>query len=95
MDSGAESEGEFGNELWAEFCAERSVRLHFQGKGAHTWLKERRSGLSQGIRDRLAAGGHFSSRAMLNEVQLRLKTMLRHGEFSAHQLAFGPNPVDL
>ena len=40
-------------------------------------------------------GGRFVGKAILNEDQYCLHTMLNDGGYSAYQVAFGPNPVDL
>ena len=58
-------------------------------------MPDRRNGSLRGMYNRLAAGDRFASRATLNEVQFRLNTILSPGDFSANQLAFGPNPTDL
>ena len=51
-------------------------------------LLERRSGSDCGIDSRLAADARFSSRAILNEVRLRLNTTLIHGSSWASQMVF-------
>ena len=45
--------GEWGNEVWADLCAGRQIKLQFQGVGAHPWSLERRTGFARGISNRL------------------------------------------
>ena len=58
-------------------------------------MLERRNGLARGIYNRLHADGRFVDRAILNEVQYRLRAMLQHWGFSAYHRAFEPDPVEL
>ena len=37
----------------------------------------------------------FSGNQILGEVQWRLSTLISGGDFSAYQMVFGSNPVDL
>ena len=91
MDEG----GERKNEVWADYCTERRIKLLFQGVGAHPWLLGRRNGLARGIYNRLVEDDRFSSEEILGEVQWRLNTMLATSGFSAYQMVFGSNPADL
>ena len=43
--------GEWKNQIWTDLCAERRIKLQFQGVGAHPWLSERRNGIARGIRN--------------------------------------------
>ena len=52
MDGG----GEWKNEIWTDVCADRRIKLQFQGVGAHLWLLERRNGLARGIYCRFPSG---------------------------------------
>ena len=56
MDEG----GEWKNEAWADFCADRRIKLFFQCVGAHPWILERRNGLARGIYNRMMADDRFS-----------------------------------
>ena len=66
--------------------------LQFQGKRARPWLLRRQTGSALG---QLFFRVVFPSRATSNRGQLCLDAMLSHGGFSAYQMAFGSNPVDL
>ena len=79
MDGG----GEWENEVWADYCTERRIKLLFQGVGAHPWLLERRNGLARGIYNRLVEDDRFSSEKILGEVQWCLNTVLSTSGFSA------------
>ena len=89
MDEG----GEWKNEVWADFCADRRIKLFFQGVGVHPWILERRNGLARGIYKRMMADGRFSGRRVLTEVQWCLNTLIPASEYSAFQLVFGSNPA--
>ena len=91
MDEG----GEWQNEVRADYCSERRIKLLFQGVGAHPWLLERRYGLARGIYKRLAEDDRLSSEKISGEVQWCLNTMLSTSGFSAYQMVFGSNPADL
>ena len=58
-------------------------------------MLERRNGLAIGIFNRLHEGGRAADRATSVEVQHCLDAVLKHGGFSAYQMAVGSNPVDL
>ena len=58
-------------------------------------MLERRSGLYRGIYGFSHGDGRLVDRAALRETQYCGNAMLNHGGFSAYQLAFGPNTVDL
>ena len=50
---------------------------------------------SRGIYNRLAAGGRFSLRQSLSEIQRRLNTVFSASGYSACHLVFGLNPAGL
>ena len=58
-------------------------------------MLERRNGLARGIYNKLVEDDRFSSEKILGEVQWRLNAMLSSSGFSAYQMVFGSNPVDL
>ena len=60
--------GEWGNEVRADLCSERRIKLPFRGTGAHPWILERRGGIARGIKNRLVAGGRFSGNQISAEV---------------------------
>ena len=41
--------GEWGNEVWADLCSERRIKLQSQVAGLHPWILERRNGLARGF----------------------------------------------
>ena len=59
MDEG----GEWKNEIWADSCVERRIKLQFQGVGARLLLLERRNGLARGNYNRLIEDDRFSQLA--------------------------------
>ena len=83
------------NEIWTYLCRERLIEFQFQGVGAHPWLSDRRNGLARGIYDRVNGNYRFSSGQILWEVQWCLNTMISASGFSAYQMVFGRNPVEL
>ena len=87
--------GEWKNELWADFCAGRRIKLQFQRVGAHPWLLERRDGPARGIYNRLIGDDRLLNKTILAEVQWCLNAMLSASGFSASQMAFCSNPLDL
>ena len=91
MDEGGERE----SETRRNFCAERRIKLHFQGVGDHPWLMERRNGLARGICHRLIEDDRFMNKTILAEVRWRPNSMLSASGFSAHHMVFGSHPVDL
>ena len=91
MDEG----GERQNEIWTDFCAERRNKLQFQGVGAHPWLLERPNGQARGIYNGPIEDDRFLNKTILAEVQWCLNAMLSASGFSAYQMVFGSNPVDL
>ena len=91
MDDG----GEWKNELWAEFRSERRIKLLFRGAGAHPWILERRNGLARGVYKRRKADDPCPSKQILADAQWCLRTLISGGAFSAYQMVFGSNPVDL
>ena len=73
----------------------RRIKLHSQCVGAHPWALGRRNGFANGIYNRLVDGDRFLSRPILSEVQWWPNTLLSPSGFSAYQMVFGSNPVDL
>ena len=63
--------GEQKHGIRADLCAERQVKLQFQGAGVHSWLLERRNGLARGIHNRLIEDDRLASGRILSEVQRR------------------------
>ena len=55
----------------------------------------RRNGLARGIYNRIVEDDRFAKKQILSEVQLCLSTMLLVSGFSAHQMVFRSNPMDL
>ena len=86
---GANGAGGFGY-----FCSGRNIRLQFHGLGTRPWPMGRRGVSTRGIYSLLVAGDHFSSRAILYEVQKCSAAILSPGGFSAYQVALGSNPGD-
>ena len=86
---------EWGNGVRTDFCAERRIKLQFQGANAHPWLLGRPNGLARGICSRLVGDDRFSSKYILSEVQWCLDTMLSTSGFSAYGMVFGSNLADL
>ena len=74
---------------------ERRIKLVFQGVGAHPWILERRNGLARGIYNRLEENRHYPGPQILSEVQWCLNTLVSASGYSAYQLVFGSNPMDL
>ena len=74
---------------------ERRTKLVFQGAGAHPWILERRNGLARGIYNRLKADRYYTGPQILAEAQWRLNTLVSASGYSAYQLVFGSNPMDL
>ena len=91
MDEG----GEWKDETWAGHRSGRRIKPLFQGVGAHTWIVERRSGLSRRMYNRLASGDRFPSKQIPSEVQRCPGTLIPASGYSANQIVFGSNPVDL
>ena len=81
--------------FWVDFCPERRTKLQIEGVGFHSWLLERRRELARGIHSRRAADGCLASMQIFSDVQWRLKTLHLASGYSAHQLVFGSNAVDL
>ena len=71
------------------------VGAQFQGAGAYRWILERRNGLARGIYYRLVADDSFSGKQIFAEVARCLYALISGGRYSAYQLVFGSNPVDL
>ena len=90
MDEG----GEWENEVRADYCSERRIKLFFQGVGEHPCLWERRNGLARGIYNRLIEDDRFSSGEILGEVQWCLNAMLSSSGISAYHMVFGFDPAD-
>ena len=67
---------------------ERRIKLVFQGV-------ERRNGLARGIYNRLEADRYYTGPQILAEAQWRLNTLVSASGYSAYQLVFGSNPMDL
>ena len=86
--------GAWKNEIRTDQCAERRIKLQFQGVGAHPCLLERRNGLARGIDNRPIEDGRSASRQIFAITQRCLKAMISAGGFSAYQMVFGSNPVD-
>ena len=74
---------------------ERRIQLVFQGAGAHPWILERRNGVGRGIYNRLKADRFYAASQILTEAQWCLITLVPAGGYSAYQLVFGSNPMDL
>ena len=77
---------EWGNEIRADPCSGRRIKLQFQGAGAHPRLLERRNGVASGFYDPLKVDDRFSSRQILSEVLWRLNTLLSASGYPAFQL---------
>ena len=86
MDEG----GEWKHEVWADFCADRQIKLFSQGVGAHPWILERRNGLARGIYNRIRSDGRFSGKRILAVVHWRSDTLISATGNSAFQLALAP-----
>ena len=67
----------------------------FQGVGAHPWALERRNALARGVYNRLVEDGRFLKKKTLSDVKWCSNTMQSAGAFSAHQMVFCSNLVDL
>ena len=87
--------GEWKNDLWRDLCVDRRITQIFQGVGAHPWILERRNGLARGIYNRLKADRYYTGPQILAEAQWRLNTLVSASGYSAYQLVFGSNPMDL
>ena len=74
---------------------ERRIKLVFQGVGAHPWISERRNGLARGIYNRLKEDSFYTGAQILSEMQWCLNTLVSASGYSAYQLVFGSNPMDL
>ena len=83
------------NNLWRDLCVERRIKLVFQGVGTHPWISERRNGLARGIHNRLKADRYYTGPQISVEAQWRLNALVSASGYSAYQLVFGPNPMDL
>ena len=81
MDEG----GEWKNEVWADFCTGRRIKLFSQGAGARPWILERRNGLARGIYNRMMADGRFSGKQVLTGAQWCLNTLISASGHSAFQ----------
>ena len=55
-------EGGWKNEVWADLCAERRIKLQFQGVGELQLELESRNGIARGIHTRLIEDGRFARR---------------------------------
>ena len=91
MDEGGEKE----NEVRADLRPERRAKLQFRGVVAHPKVLERRNGHARGIYNRLVADNRYSGKQISGEVQRRLNTLISGAGYSAYQLVFGSNPVEL
>ena len=87
--------GEWQNEVWADPCSERRVKLQIQGAGARSWILERRNGLARCIYYRPVADDRFPGNQGAPEAQWCVTTLESGGGYSAYQLVFGSNPADL
>ena len=87
--------GERKNDLWRDLCVGRRIKLVLQGAGAHPWILERRDGLARGSYNRLKADRVFSGSQISTKAQWCLNSMVSASGFSAYQLVFGSNPMDL
>ena len=83
--------GKWKNEFWAELRPGRRVKLLLQVVGA----LRRRNGVARGIYNRLKQDVRSSGKQIPAEAQRRLNSLVPGGGFSAYQMAFGPNPVEL
>ena len=74
-----------------------NVELNWRSKGvgAHPWILERRSGVARGIYNRLQADRYYAGSQILTEAQWSLNTSVSASGYSAFQLVFGSNPMDL
>ena len=72
MDEG----GERQDEIWTDSCAERCIKLQFQGAGAHPWLLERRNWPARGIYNRLVEDDRFSCGQIPSEAQWCLREIV-------------------
>ena len=89
-------EGVNGKMISGETCV-WNVALNWfsRGEGAHPWILERRNGLARGIYNRLKEDRHYTGPRILAEVQWCLNTLVSASGYSAYQLVFGSNPMDL
>ena len=67
-----------------DLCADRYIKLQYQGVGAQPWILERRNGLARGI----------YGRQLISDVQFCLGAMLSTTGLSAYHPEFGSNPAD-
>ena len=91
----ADSGGEWKNEVRTGSRPERNISLQLQGKGANSWMLERRNGLARGILYESREGGRFVDMSILNDGQYCLNAVLNHAGFSAYRMAFGSNSAHL
>ena len=87
--------GAWQNEVWADPCSERRVKLQIQGAGARSWNLGRRNVLARCIYYRPVADDRFPGNQGAPEAQWCATTLESGGGHSAYQLVFGSNPVDL
>ena len=87
--------GNWKNDVRADLSSGRRIKLQFRRVGARPWIHERRNGPARGIRSRLLADDRYSGKQVSVEVQGRLHALISGGEYSAYQLVFGSNQVDL
>ena len=64
----------------AESRSGRSLKLLFQGIGAHRWILERRIGIARGIYNRLVEDDRLSGKQILAEAQGCLNTLIANGK---------------
>ena len=62
---------------------------------AHPWILGRRNGLARGTYGRLKADRFYTGSQILAEAQRYLNTIVSASGYSAYQLVFGSNPMDL
>ena len=87
--------GERKDKSQTELRSERRFQLPFQGAGARPWVLELRNGFARGICNRLKEDERFPGEQVLPEVQWRLNALISSEGFSAYQIVFRRNPVDL
>ena len=91
MDEGEELQ----NDVWADFCSGRRIKLFLQWVGARPWILECRNGLARGLLLRLFADGRYTGGQIFAEARWRRNAMIPASGYSAFQLVFGPSVVDL
>ena len=64
-------------------------------RGRYPWIRERRNGIARRIYNRPMADDRFPSKQIPSGVQWCLITLIPAGGYSACQMVFGSNPVDL